>query len=457
MVLIFVIGVLNLSLGYALAVRLGYGPPSLLDAWEVLLADFPTVRGRTPAPVVKNELFPEEVSQSIEDMLDETDSELFGDTDDELFEESVPESFGEEEDNQPEEEPGPNIPEIWDLNEKFVETSILKLNVVMLKSGARATEIDTKLRKIRGKSDATTIKKCLDKLKEDCETFLAEQSEAADKFHERIGELGEFSDLGAEIETANLEQAAQIETTLSNLQFMDFDSDLESANQRLLEELNNLRVARHKLRDDQERAFLAIARSEQRMANIEKQLLDDPLTLLPNRIGLETTLWSWWQEGRHQSRQMSAALLDLDHFGKLNEVHGSKVGDRVLFELARLIQDACNEADLVARFSGQRFLVMFVDVGPRAAIKNTETIRQSIERITFHCNDEENKSFNLTVSGGITEVNPKDTDKTFVVRLEESLEQAKKAGRNQSFFHDGGEPEFVESPSFGVEYTDISI
>jgi hypothetical protein len=119
---------------------------------------------------------------------------------------------------------------------------------------------------------------------------LAEQSEAAEKFRARIGELGELASLGEEIEMTNLEQSAQVETTINNLEYMDFRSDPEAANQRLLEEIKNLRTARHKLRDNQEVAFLSIARYEKRIDKIEKQLFIDPLTKLRNRIGLEEAL-----------------------------------------------------------------------------------------------------------------------------------------------------------------------
>ena len=88
----------------------------------------------------------------------------------------------------------------------------------------------------------------------------------------------------------NLEQSAQVETTLNNLEYMDFSGDPEEGNQRLLEEIKNLRMARHRLRDKQEAAFLAIARCENRIDKIEKQLFIDPLTKLRNRIGLEVEL-----------------------------------------------------------------------------------------------------------------------------------------------------------------------
>ena len=170
----------------------------------------------------------------------------------------------------------------------------------MTKSSQRTHLIDSRLRECQGHSDNDEIEACLRLLREDCITYLAEQSEAASAFINRIGELGDLSTLGTEIEMSNLEQAAQVETTLKNLEFMDFHSDLEAANRRLIEEIGLLCAAREKLRDTHEAAFLAIARHENRMDKIEKHLLLDNFTGLRNRIGLETALFDWWQHGWQQ-------------------------------------------------------------------------------------------------------------------------------------------------------------
>jgi diguanylate cyclase len=328
----------------------------------------------------------------------------------------------------------------------------------MMKSGARSTEIDTKLRAIRGNSDAATIQSCLAELTVDCETYLAEQAETAERFSERVGELGELASLGEEIEVANLEQSAQIETTISNLQSMDFETDLEEANERLLEEIKNLRLARHKLRDNQDTAFVTIARYEDRMGTIEQQLYNDSLTGLRNRIGLETSLWEWWRQRRHQSRPMSAAMFDIDGMGLLNEAHGSLCGDGIIQHIGRFLESSVSTGDLVGRYAGERFVVVQVNVGPRAAMKNFETIRQSIAKTTYIHNDQ---SIRATLTGGITEVVQDDTDVGLLERLETTLKAARESGGNRCFVLEprelDPEPKLVESPDFGVKETDVEL
>ncbi|MHB8901320.1 MAG: GGDEF domain-containing protein, partial [Thermoguttaceae bacterium] len=321
------------------------------------------------------------------------------------------------------------------------------------------TEIDTLLRSVRGKSDRQTIQDCWTRLKEDCESYLAEQSEASERFASRVGELGDLAGLGEEIEFANMNQASQIETTVSNLVHMDFETDLEAANIRLLAEIANLRVARHKLRDDQEVAFLTIARFEDRIDKVEQKLYRDSLTGVRNRIGLEASLHEWWKQRRHESRPISAILFDLDGFGLCNEQHGCLVGDRVLYQVAQLIGRQLGPSDMVGRFAGQRFLVMTVDSGPRAAIKTAETLRQRIAETVFVHGEER---FRLTASGAISEVSPEDESYPEVLgRLDRCIAAAKKQGCNCVFEckRSGleSEPRLVEAPNFGIEEQEIAL
>ena len=447
-VLTLTVGILNLGLGYALAVRCGWGPGTLRQAWQGLGAgDHSAADPEDDIEIQVDELLDEFAETSLEDLLDNDADE---DMDIEAFDEAYDDDVAALS--------SPEGPDSWNLDEKYVETSILKLNIAAMKSGARSTKIDTKLRAMRGNSDHDTIQSCLAELTADCETYLTELSETAERFSQRVGELGELSALGEEIDMANLEQSAQIETTISNLNTMDFESDLEAANERLLEEIKNLRVARHKLRDNQDVAFVTIARYEDRMGTVEPQLYNDPLTGLRNRIGVETAVWEWWRQRRHQSRPMSAALFDIDGVSAVNEKYGSLRGDGIIQQIGRFIEGSVSTGDLVGRYAGQRFLVVQVDVGPRAALKNFEIIRQSIHKTTYVQDD---LSIQVTLTGGITEVMQDDTDVGLLERLEETLRAAKSSGNNRSFVLDpsemDAEPKLVESPNFGVKPRDVEL
>ena len=452
LLVVCLIAVVNLSLGFVAAIHLGYGPPSISAAWQIWLGRGYVAADRS-APAANNTAFGGDLDMS---QLSISDDDLGNLLDEDLEDDILTDAMQDDEsrrnepgENERSEETGvetlvdPNAPENWDLNEKFVETSVLKLNIAMMKSGARATDIDSRLRACEDNPDLETIRACAALLKEDCEAYLAEQEEATTKMRDRLEEFGDLKSLAENIELSNMEQAAQIETTLNNLEFMDLESDLEAANFRLQEELSNLREARHKLRDGQDVAFAKIAQSENRMDKIHKPLFNDRLTGVRSRIGLEAMLFEWWQVGKHKTRQMCAALLDLENFGGVNKRHGPSIGDKVLTDIAQFIDDQIGSGDLLGRHTGQCFLIIMLDKGPRAAVKTAEFIRQSVERTTFVSNGIE---FNLTMRGGYTEITPQDTPETFLQRLETSLRDAKAAGANKAFLHDGRQSEIVESP-----------
>jgi diguanylate cyclase len=411
----FIIAVSNIALGFALAMYLGYGPPDLHAAWAALgmsrAGDLPAA---PDALALEAALPPAPDGPAV----------------------------------------SPAKPDLWNLDEKYVETSILRLNVAMIRSGIRASEIDGWLRACQGHSEAETIADCLRLLREDCQSYLVEQREAAQKFRNRLGELGELSAMGEEIEMANLEQEAQVETTLNNLEYMDFQSDAEAANRRLLEEIKNLRVARHRLRDNQEAAFLAVAWHLNRIDKIEKQLCRDPLTQLPNRIGLEIELYEWWKKLKHEDRQVSVALFDIDHFGAVNDQHGPLVGDRILHQVAPLLQGAVGKADLAGRWAGQRFLAAMIDIGPRTAVKNAELLRQTVEKTVFV---HEGREIRITLSAAVTEVKPREVWGNVVARLESSLGQIKEGDRNRTLFHDGRDAQPVDSPTLDAKAQEIEV
>jgi diguanylate cyclase (GGDEF)-like protein len=345
------------------------------------------------------------------------------------------------------------LPEHWDLDEKYAETSILRLNIAMMNSASRANQIDTKLRSCQGRSDPNVIEACVQLLGEDCAAYLAEQTEAAEKFRSRIGEFGALSALGEKIEMDNLEQSAQVETTINNLHYMDFHTDPEAANSRLIEEIKNLCLARHKLRDHQEAAFLTVARQQNRLDKIDQRLFLDPLTKIYNRIGLETALFDCWAR-KQQHHNMIAALFDINAFGAVNHKFGLATGDRILCQVAQFLQASAGNDDLLGRYAGQQFLMVFLDVNSSVVLKNVDLWRQTIEKTIFLC---ENEPVRIALSGAVALVAPTDSYYQVLERLDQILEQVKQTGPNRIFFHNGKEAAGLESHDLGFPETQVAI
>jgi len=183
-------------------------------------------------------------------------------------------------------------------------------------------------------------------------------------------------------------------------------------------------------------------------------LKHDPLTRLPNRIGLETTLCQWWRQHVPQNHELGAALLDLDGFGRLNLDHGCLPGDRILYHIAQFLLGSGGSGGLVGRMAGQQFLLVTRDQGPRALTRDIEMLRQSIERMTF---TRQEQAIRLTASAAVTAVAAGETEESLLERLEATMAAARQSGRNHCFFHDGQQAQPVNAPDLGAEYRDILV
>ena len=323
-----------------------------------------------------------------------------------------------------------------------MESNILKFNLAIAQSGAQMRQIEMRLRSREEPWDAAMIAACLAELEKDAAEYLAEQDRLTEQFRGRLGELGEMAAVGEQIETANLAAIAQLETTINNLKYMDFHGDFEAAGNRLLDEIVNLRAARHTLHDQQEAAFLAVARHQNRLDQIHSQVQTDYLTGLPNRIGIETALWRRWQEGYPEKHELGAILLDLNGVRSLTRNLGSVACDRLLVAVAGVVGQLTGPPHLVARFAEYRFVIVMVDTGPQGLQKMGELLWQSIERISFVS---QGNQVAVTAHAGIAPLLPGESVEGLLGRAERALDMAAQSEASRSCFDDGKRLEPVQS------------
>jgi diguanylate cyclase (GGDEF)-like protein len=181
------------------------------------------------------------------------------------------------------------------------------------------------------------------------------------------------------------------------------------------------------------------------------------LTKLPNRIGLENLLEAWWREDPQRSRLLSAIMIDIDRFGRLNLRLGTRSGDGAIVAVGRLIEDSLGKDrgfERLVRIGGESFFVLQGDVGPHQALAAAERLRQAIEATTF---DDEGAEFDLTVSCGVIEVKHSESSLELVRRAQQTLVFAKKAGRNRCALDKGDGPAMLDPPQFPVKARTISL
>lgn len=344
-----------------------------------------------------------------------------------------------------------DLPAQWhelleDLSESttFVEAAVHVFKLEIGKYRDQLIAIDERVRTCIDEPDESLLHACLEDLKSSNESYLSRQDDARSHLTERQNALGLLSDIGTQLEDVLLEQAAQIETAVSNIDLLDFKTDISEGCRRLLKEIDKLLYSCHALRDQMHEALLAVVVAEGRLADIDVKLKTDELTGLPNRTGVEAVFESFRQANPRKERVASVALFDIDGLAGINRTYGPRFGDQLIEACGRAIDKAMRKKrgfDVAARFEGQRFLVFFGDTGPRNATSGIERIRQSVAASTFVYQDIE---FEVSVTCGVVEVSPGESPGNTCRRAAKATSAAKAAGRNRTFLDLGEGPEPVE-------------
>lgn len=123
---------------------------------------------------------------------------------------------------------------------------------------------------------------------------------------------------------------------------------------------------------------------------------------------------------------LSLAIFDLDDFKRINDNFGHQVGDLVLLEVAKTIKDCSRDSDLIGRYGGEEFMIIFPKLKAEQAFMVAQRIRQSIEQLNFD-------SFKITISGGVVELN-QNSSIELIKEADLKLFKAKNLGKNRIIY-----------------------
>ncbi|MBN2016628.1 MAG: GGDEF domain-containing protein [Candidatus Cloacimonetes bacterium] len=128
--------------------------------------------------------------------------------------------------------------------------------------------------------------------------------------------------------------------------------------------------------------------------------------------------------------RFAVAMLDIDHFKRVNDTYGHLFGDQVLQELAQLIRNTIRQnVDIPCRFGGEEFIIILPQSDVEKASAVTERLRQICEEHEFLY---KGKPVPVTFSAGVIEVNTfSTTPKEVISRVDKLLYYAKENGRNR--------------------------
>lgn len=177
-----------------------------------------------------------------------------------------------------------------------------------------------------------------------------------------------------------------------------------------------------------EHLVAAVVTRAKRFRALRGLMVRDSLTGLLNHTTTNEQTRIELARARRIKNSLSFALLDIDHFKKVNDQYGHPAGDRVIKSLSNLLKQRLRATDVIGRYGGEEFAVVLPDADTEIAHRILDEVRQSFADIRHQHDDGE---FVVTLSGGIATF-PQFTEVPHLIdAADKALYVAKNEGRNQ--------------------------
>jgi two-component system, cell cycle response regulator len=178
---------------------------------------------------------------------------------------------------------------------------------------------------------------------------------------------------------------------------------------------------------DIEEFIVRINRQLQRKQIFDQSVLIDELTQVYNRRFLFDLLERSIKDYERSGIPFSVSLLDLDYFKNINDSYGHLTGDKVLETFASYLKEHIRSTDIVFRYGGEEFVILFPRTNAEEAKEVVKRILNEFSKISFK---ENGQTFNISFSAGIYMVdNPEEGGLEILKKADQALYEAKDQGR----------------------------
>jgi len=173
---------------------------------------------------------------------------------------------------------------------------------------------------------------------------------------------------------------------------------------------------------------IQLSKNKQLQKKLEQQALHDSLTGLYNRH-IDEILHKEFSRAHREKKPISLAMIDIDHFKRINDKFGHQYGDLLLKSFSQYILSTIREEDLAARFGGDEIMLVFPGMDQENAVKKAEEIRENFTHLGVFANQQD-VSTTITVGVATYPQSGKTVDE--VIRTADwALYAAKEEGRNR--------------------------
>lgn len=166
----------------------------------------------------------------------------------------------------------------------------------------------------------------------------------------------------------------------------------------------------------------------ERYRALRSLVMRDGLTGLYNHTAIKEDLIAKMSSASRNVSRVSVAMLDLDNFKKVNDTYGHQIGDQVLRTLSHLLRQRLRKSDVVGRYGGEEFVVIFPNTTAEVARSVMEKIRVAFNKIMHVA---EQGEFSVGFSAGVADSNQSMNADDLLVIADAALYRAKHSGKNQ--------------------------
>ncbi len=207
--------------------------------------------------------------------------------------------------------------------------------------------------------------------------------------------------------------------------------DIKKVVDRMISETDALKASGSRLENRMQVSSKELSQLHRELEKSQQEAHTDALTGLINRRGLEKVLEVERIRSRQNKTPLSAIMLDIDHFKRINDTYGHLVGDSLLKGLGLLLKTKIRKNDMAVRYGGEEFLIVLPETGLEGATAVAEKIKAALNSKEWRIRNTGKNMGRITASMGVSFHEDDDTEEGFIQRADQALYMAKTLGRNR--------------------------
>jgi diguanylate cyclase len=231
-------------------------------------------------------------------------------------------------------------------------------------------------------------------------------------------EISDASSLGM-IKVDVNEKIEQLTQTLKEKNKLE-----EEQREHLLNQLTNMTTKVEQL-EQQSQNF------EKRIKEQQQRSMQDALTKLSNRAAFDEYFAREIVRFNHKAFELAITVIDLDDFKRINDNYGHTAGDKTLQVIANALKSVIGDDAFISRYGGEEFVLIFRNANKNTVINKLNVLRKKVAALPFSF---KNNRVNITLSIGITFIQPDDNVHSAFERADTALYRAKHNGKNCVIF-----------------------